>query len=518
MDHPEFSRLSRRSLLAGAAGLAAAGPALAQAGAGLEVLVRQGRLRGVAEDGVRVFKGVPYAEPPVGPLRFRPPRPAKAWSGVRPADRFGPGPLQGFAQPGKPKPGEDCLYANVWAPAAPGPHPVLVFCYGGGNNGGQSDLPVYSGARFARDGVVAVTFNYRVGALGWAELGPHLPGYAGSGANALRDIIACLTWVRDNIAAFGGDPRQVTLGGVLAGSKNVMALLAAPSAKGLFHRAITMSTSAHTTHTPEEADKVARLYIDGHTGKAEDLLTATPEQLLAAQRKVLTGYDHNSPFRSIIDGELMPRPIMDAFRGGAARDVPLLIGTTRDESASTLPRTAAEKPFPIGQRELNSMDLSQLNDMDLRYARAFPALSPLERRRKLVHAEEYWISCIRVGEARARLGAPTYMYRSDRVLTSGRYVGYAPSGSDVPLTFDTLDLGEVVPTEAQVTDDDRRLATAVHAAWVNFAKTGRPSSPGLPAWPVYEPQRRETMILGYQPRVDSDPLSDERVLWADTYV
>ena len=525
MSNSGIAAPSRRGVLAGAAALAASGHALAQgSGPSLEIAIRQGRLRGAVEDGVRVFKGVPYAEPPVGPLRFRPPQPAKAWTGVREALQFGAMPLQGAGAGGggpgvvnSTTPHEDCLYANVWAPTTPGPHPVLVFCYGGGNNGGAGSQPVYSGARFARDGVVAVTFNYRVGALGWVELGPHLPGYAGSGNNALRDIIACLTWVRDNIAGFGGDPHQVTLGGVLAGSKNVMAVLATPSAAGLFHRAITMSTSAHTTHTPEEADKVARLYIDGHTGKAEDLLTANEAQLLAAQGKVLRGYDHNSAFRSIIDGKLMPRRIMDAFRAGASRTVPLLIGTVRDESSSTLPRGAAEKPVPVGQPELNSMDLSQLSDMDLRYQRAFPKMTPLERRRALITAEEYWISCIRVCEARHKLGAATYMYRSDRILKSGQYAGFCPSGSDIPIVFDTLDKGEVVGTGATVTAEDQVLATAAHAAWVNFVKTGAPSSPGLPAWPKYEPATRQTMLLGYQPSVISDPLSAERVLWDDTY-
>lgn len=509
LPHP-----TRRGLLAGAAAAAAA-PAFAQSAT--EVTVRQGRLSGAVADGVRVFKGVPYAQPPVGPLRFRPPRAPMAWSGVREALQFGAPPLQGGpGGPGMPAPGEDCLYANIWAPAAPGPHPVLVFCYGGGNNGGHGALPVYDGTRFAQDGVVAVTFNYRVGALGWLELGPHLPAYRGSGNNALRDIMACLAWVRENIAAFGGDPRRVTLGGVLAGSKNVMSLLACPSAAGLFRQAITMSTSAHTTHTSEEADKVARLMIDGHTGKAEDLLTATPAQILAAQRKVLQGYNHNSPFRTIIDGALMPRPIMEAFRAGVGHDKPLLIGTTRDESASTLPRGAAEKPFPIDQGELNSLDLSQVNDIDLRYQRAFPQLSPLDRRRKLVHAEEYWISCIRVGEARAAASAPTYMYRSDRVLASGTYAGFAPSGSDIPLVFDTLDRGEVVPTAAAITPDDRALARTAHAAWVSFVKTGTPAAEGLPAWPHYDARERRTLILGYQPRVEADPLGAERTLWTDT--
>ncbi|HTI67071.1 MAG TPA: carboxylesterase family protein [Caulobacteraceae bacterium] len=509
---------SRRDVLAGAAAAAVSGSAAAQDGGGLEVAVRQGRLHGAMEDGVRVFKGVPFARPPVGPLRFRPPQPAPPWGGVREAVQFSAPPLQGGGGlPGAAAPSEDCLYLNVWAPTTPGPHPVLVFCYGGGNNGGAGSQPVYSGARFARDGVVAVTINYRVGALGWVELGPHLPGYAGSGNNALRDIVASLAWVRDNIAAFGGDPRQVTLGGVLAGSKNVMVLLATPSAAGLFHRAVTMSTSAHTTHTPEEADKVARLFVDGHTGKAADLLTATSAEILAAQRKVLAAYDHNSAFRSIVDGRLMPRRIMDAFRAGASRTVPLLIGTTRDESASTLPRGAADKPFPINQMELNSLDLSQTMDLDLRYQRAFPAMSALDRRRRLVHAEEYWISCIRVGEARARLGAATYMYRSDRVLKTGLYAGYAPSGSDIPLAFDTLDKGEVVGTGATVTAEDQALATTAHAAWVNFVRSGTPSAPGLPAWPRYEPGRRQTMILGYRPAVESDPLRAERVLWDDYY-
>lgn len=510
---------TRRTVLAGVAAAAAAGPALAQGAQPLEVTVAQGRLRGAMEDGVRVFKGVPYAQPPVGPLRFRAPLPPVAWSGVREALQFSAMPLQGAGGgdgiPNATTPGEDCLYLNVWAPATPGPHPVLVFCYGGGNNGGGGSTPVYNGSRFARDGVVAITFNYRVGALGWVELGPHIPALAGSGNNALRDIIACLQWVKANITAFGGDPRQVTLGGVLAGSKNVMSVLAAPSAAGLVTRAITMSTSAHTTQTPAEAETVARLFIDGHTGRPADLLTATPAEILVAQRKVLQGFNRNSAFRTIIDGKLMPRPIMDAFRAGASRNVPLLIGTTRDESASTLPRDFATKPFPINQMELNSLDLSQINDMDLRYQRAFPAMTPGDRRRRLLHAEEYWISCTRVGDARAKLGAATYMYRSDRVLKSGQYAGYAPSGSDIPLTFDTLDKGEVVATGATITPEDQALAGVAHAAWVTFIKTGKPSAPGLPAWPSYEPVQRQTMILGYQPRLESDPLRAERVLWDD---
>ena len=520
MNPSSLANMSRRGLLAAGAAAAAVGPALAQA-PGLEVAVRQGRLRGAMEDGVRVFKGVPYAQPPVGPLRFKAPLPPAAWSGVRDALQFSAMPLQGAGGgdgiPNSTTPGEDCLYLNVWAPTTPGPHPVLVFCYGGGNNGGGGSTPVYNGSRFARDGVIAITINYRVGALGWVELGPHLPGYAGSGNNALRDIMASLQWVQQNIAAFGGDPRQVTIGGVLAGSKNVMSLLAAPSAAGLFARAITMSTSAHTTHTPEEADKVAKLFIDGHTGKAADLLTASPQEILAAQRKVLQAYNRNSAFRTIVDGKLQPRPIMDAFRAGASRNVPLLIGTTRDESASTLPRDFATRPFPINQMELNSLDLSQINDMDLRYQRAFPTQSPGDRRRRLLHAEEYWISCTRVGDARAKLGAATYMYRSDRVLKSGQFAGYAPSGSDIPLTFDTLDRGEVVATGATVTAEDQALAGIAHTAWVNFVKTGKPSAAGLPEWPIYEPTKRQTMILGYQPTLASDPMREERVLWDDYF-
>jgi para-nitrobenzyl esterase len=232
---------------------------------------------------------------------------------------------------------------------------------------------------------------------------------------------------------------------------------------------------------------------------------------------VLAGYNRNSPFRTVIDGKLAPRPIMDAFRAGASRNVPLLIGTTRDESASTLPPDFATRPFPINQMELNSLDLSQVGDVDLRYQRAFPDMPPGDRRRRLVHAEEYWISCIRVGEARARLGAETYMYRSDRVLKTGRYAGYAPSGSDVPLAFDTLDKGEVVATGATVTAEDLALAGAAHAAWTAFIKSGKPSAAGLPAWPSYEPVRRQTMILGYQPRLESDPLRAERVLWDDYF-
>ena len=216
-------RVATRSLGALASGMPVSESAV--------VKTRSGDLRGETVDGVRVFRGIPFAQPPVGELRFRPPVEVKPWTGVRPAIRFAPEAMQpaevGIAR------SEDCLYLNVWAPEGKGPFPVFVWIHGGGFTGGRATAPIFDGAGFARDGVVLVTVAYRLGVFGFMDLGPVLGGaYAGSGNNAMRDLVAALRWVQGNIAAFGGDPGRVTVGGESAGAKATAALMAIPEAQG----------------------------------------------------------------------------------------------------------------------------------------------------------------------------------------------------------------------------------------------------------------------------------------------
>ena len=223
---------------------------------GTLVETRCGAVRGRFVNGIRVFTGIPYAEPPVGSLRFEAPRPVTSWPGEFDATVRAATPPQNADPPLPPVTAisENCLQLNVWAPQAPGPHPVFVWIYGGGNQTGASSLPVYEGEQFARDGVICVTFNYRVGVFGFLELGGiNGSAGAGSGNNALRDQILALQWVQENIAAFGGDPRNVTIGGQSAGAWNCSTLISVAATKGLFQQVIIASGGGDAVYTPDRA-------------------------------------------------------------------------------------------------------------------------------------------------------------------------------------------------------------------------------------------------------------------------
>ncbi|MEJ0023426.1 MAG: carboxylesterase family protein [Alphaproteobacteria bacterium] len=508
---------TRRAVIAGGLALSAvaAPPALAKSNTtGLLLSTSLGRVQGVKEDGVRVFKGIRYATAE----RYRAPQPVKPWKGVYSATKFGPRAMQEPVQhePSDAMPmSEDCLFLNVWAPTTRGPHPVMVWLHPGGNNVGSGALEPYNCHAYARDGVVGVTINWRLGSFGFMELGHALPEYAGSGNNALRDIITALRWVKDNIADYGGDPDRVTLAGGLGGSRNVMALLASPESEGLFHRAIAMSTGP-LGHTPESARTIANLMIDLCGGDAKALLTMPVADLVRVQPRAWNLFINSAPWRPIVDGKLLPQSPADMFRAGAGRQIPLLFGSCRDESPSITVDEAWKKPFPIGAEEMYLLDMATINDIDLRYQRALPNITPLDRRFKLVMGDHYWIPCLRAAEARATHNAETYMYRFDRVLTEGKYAGYTISGMDMVYQFETVGRGEVVPTEgAKNKPADFVLARTIHNAFVTFIKGGPPSAAGLPAWPTYDLPRRATMLLNYQSRIEDDPLKEERVLWHD---
>ena len=238
---------------------------------------------------------------------------------------------------------EDCLFVNVWAPEAPGRYPVLVWLHGGSQVIGGSSRPVYDGSAFARSGVVCVTIGHRIGLLGLFEGGSVLgPDYADSGNSVLRDQILALEWVRDHIEAFGGDPGRVTLGGESAGGKNVAALMSAPAARGLFQAAIVISGGAESVSSTEEADALARLIMERSGLTADDLLNAPWQKLLQAQACILIDPPRNLPFRPVFGGEFLPEAPLEAIAAGRGAPIPLLIGTSRDES---LPLLRAAGPF-----------------------------------------------------------------------------------------------------------------------------------------------------------------------------
>jgi para-nitrobenzyl esterase len=458
-----------------------------------------GKLQGKRTGDAMVFVGVPFAEPPVGPLRFLPPRPIRAWGGVRPALRYAPAPVQLR----RAKISEDCLYLNVWTPITPGPHPVLVWVYGGGNTAGATG-GIADGSHFARNGVVCVTPAYRVGALGFLDLSHELgDAYAGSGNNGLRDQILALQWVRQNIAAFGGDPERITVGGESAGAKDTCALMAAPKAAGLFQQAIMESGSGQTYHSRESARMLTREFLDCarlSAGNAASLRTMPVAQLLSTQRALIAKLGA-FPFRVTVDGVVLDRSPLESVRSGSARKLRLLIGSNHDESSFFVRGAALDQP--IGPHEIQNATLDRTRAMEARYEALFPNLTRAQRKVRLLTAEEYWIPTVRVAEAHTETGGKTYLYRFDYPRAKGPLAGEVPHTQELSFVWGDTN-GDAVHDA---------LMRSVHSAWVDFIFGRVPSLADAPAWPRFNLTERPVMVINHKSTVVLDPDAAERHLW-----
>ncbi|MFD9128378.1 carboxylesterase/lipase family protein [Kitasatospora sp. NPDC059571] len=486
------------------------------------VSTRQGRVRGAAEGGITAFKGIPYAAPPFGPDRFRPPRPAEPWDGVREAVAYGPtAPKAPYTPPFDrliPEvdiPGEDCLNLNVWTPDPGGSLPVMVWLHGGAFTNGSGSVPGYDGSRFARDGVVCVTVNYRLGADGFLHLGDGAPANLG-----LHDQIAALTWVQDNIAAFGGDPGNVTVFGESAGAMSIGALLAAPSAAGLFRRAVLQSGAAHHTLSPASARLVGRHLADllGVEPAVEAIAAVPLRALVQAQQHLRAAISaapdparwgeaalNLMPFEPVVDGVLLPAPPIEAIAAGAAAGVDLLVGTNSDEFRLFLVPTGVidhvDEQMLLGGAARYGLDTAAVAE----YRAARPGASPGDLLAAIATDWFYRIPAVRLAEARTGLPGATYMYEfAWQPPTFDGRLG-ACHAAELPFVFDNLHdkafLGLLGPEPPQ------ELADTVHAAWASFA-TG-----GDPGWPAYDPDTRRTMQFGTPSEVLTDPRPRERALW-----
>ena len=415
-------KIDRRSLIvAGAALPFASGAAWGRSSFARDGLVKlpEGMIRGRIGDGIAVFRAIPYAAPPTGSLRFAPPQRAAPWQGVRDATAYAPAPIQSDPMFGASAAeylgtvtrSEDCLYLNIVAPESPGPHPVFVWIHGGGNeSGAASQMPAANGI-FARDGIVQVTIGYRVGMLGFLELGTLLgERYRGSGNNGLKDIVAGLKWVRRNIHLFGGDPRRVTLGGESAGAKNTLSIMAAPAARGLFNQVIVQS-GGETLHTLAAAEKIGGSVgslMQGAGRRPEALLTMTADEILALQTKFKATYDRPWPFRSVIDGQFLLRSLLAAIKAGAGDHTAMLIGTNRDESIIFLDRSLVGKP--LSQQEVANQEIAEAAPIFAKYRSAYPKLSDIALRVRFLSAAEYWVASAAIATAHELRGrSPTYI-------------------------------------------------------------------------------------------------------------
>jgi para-nitrobenzyl esterase len=499
----------------------------------------QGKVEGIEKLGCLQFRGIPYAAPPVGDLRWKAPQPPREWDDVRDASEYSPvcpqvsGTLERLGgareRPALPM-SEDCLTLNVFTPALDDARrPVVFWIHGGAFNTGSGRIPWYSGHNFARDGVVAVTINYRVSAFGFLHLedlfGAELRD---SGTCGIQDQIAALRWVRENIAGFGGDPDNVTIFGESAGGMSVGTLLATPRAEGLFHKAIPQSGASHASHTRETADRITERFCTEagiplgdaerlRSLSADDIVDAVDRlgQAVVSEEGSLFGEDHTGftmPFQPVHGGDVLPRFPLEAVRSGSGAGIPTLVGTTLEEW----------KLFTLGISEdaLRARAVRPLRNLCARAGRSVDELvaaydadsdGRLELRNNIETDRNFRIPAIRLAEAQIANDAPTWMYRFDWKSPAFEGRMGACHALEIPFVFDNLG----APGVDIFTGDaaPQPLATKTHAAWVAFAKTGDPNAEGLPDWPRYSTERRATMLLDSDLTVADDPDGDKRRLW-----
>lgn len=525
--------LSRRALLGWTAvgGAALAGPALARLSPP-SVTTRHGRVSGaVAPNAALVFKGIPYAAPPVGDLRFAPPAAPAAWSGVRDGSAFGhtaiqnpsPSSVNPTSELGKAlqqvfparadveAQSEDCLYLNVWTRSVSGRKPVMVWFHGGGFAYGSGQWPMYDGANLAAQDVVVVTVNHRLSVFGYLDL-PEVPG---SGNAGMLDLVAALEWVRANIAAFGGDPDNVTIFGESGGGAKVSYLLAMPRATGLFHRAIIQSGPG-VRAVPRERAAGLRTSLYKSLGLADgDVagLRATPwDKVLAAARAAEAdqpgaGFDR-SGFSPVVDGDVLPAQPWDPAAPAAARDVPVMIGINKDEM--TLFMASAPWFGRLDDAGLEKMAAAIYGPKAAQVLAAlrkdFPQDSPTYLATHLTTYGRMFAGSVEIAERKAAQGgAPAFLYLLAWETPVGPF--RSPHTLEIPLVFDTVESSRVLLGPGP---EPQLMARQMSAAWVAFAKTGNPNTGAIPAWPAYDAAQRATMIFDIDSRVVDDPYSATR--------
>ncbi|HLH41746.1 MAG TPA: carboxylesterase family protein [Bryobacteraceae bacterium] len=499
------------------------------------VKIDSGSVSGVPgkDPSVRVFKGIPYAAPPVGELRWRAPQPAAKWDGVRAADQFGPTCSSGAggfgggrgkggqkANPGQapkqapnqakgsplgtgPAASEDCLYLNVWTPAKSANErlPVIVWSYGGGFTGGSGSLPGYDGEALAKKGVVFVTYNYRLGVFGFfahpdltAESSHHASGNYG-----MQDFLAALKWVQRNIAAFGGDPKKVTIDGESAGAILVSAAVGSPEGKGLFHRAVAqsgawMGLSIAKMRTLAEAEAQGKTAAGAHT--IAELRSMSTQEIGQNVRGVQAGI--------VVDGWLVPEDESATYAKSKQNDVDILVGSNHDEGTF----------FGSGNvtvEQVKTRVAREFANLAAEFFQLYPAGSDAEAGASgLARARDEVGWHMRTwAELQAKRGRKAYLY----------YFTHVPLGADgrpsargathtaeLPYMFDNP------PQNGSWTDADQKLADAMSSYWANFAATGDPNGKGLPAWPAYDVKKNDGKAMVFGDGVEFGPQIDVKRL------
>ena len=482
--------IRRLSGLALAVAALCAVPAVA---AGPVVDAPAGKVEGSEVKGIRAFKGIPYAAPPVGKLRWAPPQPAEGWDGVRDATRFG----AACMQPGPrgpsiyawdlPAMSEDCLSLNIWAPQDAKDAPVFVWIHGGALTGGSGGDPIYDGSALAERGIVVVSINYRLGALGWFAH-PALSAESADGVSGnygLLDQIAALEWVKRNIGAFGGSAGNVTIAGESAGALSVMYLMTAPAARGLFHKAVAQS--AYMVSAPglrEPFNGMVPAEAQG-TDLAAKLGAADLAALRAmsakdvAEKAPATGY---FPF-PVVDGKTVPRQLVDSFDRNEQAPVPILAGFNAGEIRSL--RFLLPKP-PADAAAYEAAIRTNYGEFADAFLARYPAKSIEESMLAATRDAMYGWTSERLVSNQAALGQGAYLYYFDHGYpATAEWKLHAFHAAELPYIVGTA--GKTPPLWPKIPDDltERRLAGAMGDYWASFARSGRPQAKGQPDWPDY---------------------------------
>lgn len=494
-----------------------------------------GQLRGMGENGVFTFKGIPYTGPSDGPNRFQPPTKLQPWTGIRDAFEYGPQAIQ-QKNPNSTNSvpsSENCQFINVWTPSVErgGKKPVMYYIHGGGfigGSGGSGKNLEHDGSALSRNNdVVVVTSNHRLGAMGYLYLGDLSKKYPASGITGMLDIVASLEWIRDNIASFGGDPDNVFIFGESGGGQKVCALLAMPSAHGLFHKAsiesapnLNMGYCDIATKTTEQMMALLGL----KTSQVDELVNLSPDRMMEAQAIVRSkSEDRNGTigyFGPVVDGNYLPVHPYDPVGPAISKNIPLIIGSNKQEGLLRL----QEKPevFNMDEAGLKALIQARLgekegNHMLEIYRKSRPNASPADVYVDFTTHQWMWVDTTRRIERQLTLhGAPVYTYIFDYesevpLRPNISYPRKAIHGMEV--TF-KLDHPENNPATGN-RPERFQAAKNMSRAWAAFARTGDPSHSGIPKWPSYTIEQRATMILNATCTVVNDPMRDERLAWLE---
>jgi para-nitrobenzyl esterase len=500
--------MKRTALLLSIIGVALTGVGTAAS----PVKVQGGLVEGTAEEGLTVYRGIPFAAPPVGDLRWRPPAPAPEWPGVLHADKFAPSCMQRTAPPRPntapgPGPSEDCLYLNVWSPAKSSTErlPVLVWIYGGGFAAGATSIPLYSGEQFAKKGVVFVSIAYRVGPLGFLAQ-PALTAESknhSSGNYGLLDMIAGLKWVQKNIAMFGGNPSRVTIFGESAGGIAVSMLCASPLARGLFQGAISESGGSFGPPRPGglPGENVQRLADAERAGEAfaKSAGASSIEELRKVPGDKLLSDIGGGVGWPVLDGWVIPDDQYKLYEAKRYNDTPILVGYNSDEGASIAPPRSPES-YTTGARERYGPFAESLLQLYPTDAEKVPKTAR-DLGRDAAFGWHTW-SWARLQSKTGRSKAYLYYFDQHPDYPAGSpQAGFGSRhASELAYVFQHLN--------AQATDEDRSISQAMATYWTNFAKRGDPNGEGVPQWPAFSDAASAVMVFSKTPHTGAVPSPD----------